>query len=232
MDPERRPHPHPGRLTAWVVFVGFWSAAAYYAYFAPDRGAPGEPLYRFSTAVAGLVTFGVLLAIALTIAFARNGPARELLAWRRPSSWKLAAGLSILVLVAVYVTAALLSQVVGLDPGGEQGLLPREWRPDRLRQYAANFLVIAVFAPLVEELLFRGLGYSLLRPFGRPLAIVAVGAAFAAAHGLVEAFPLLALFGVGLAWIRERTGSVLPCIVLHGLFNAIAMLAVFARPPA
>ena len=232
MEAETRAHPHRGRLAAWLVFVGSWSALAYSVRLAGGADTPDEPLYRYGTAISGAITFGLLLAVGLAIAGFRHGPARELLGWRSPSSWKLAAGLSLLVLVAVYALAAVLSLVGGLNPGEEQGLLPSEWRPDRLPQYAANFALIVGFAPVVEELLFRGLGYSLLRPFGRWPAIVLVGVAFAAAHGLVEAFPLLALFGVGLAWIRDRTGSVLPCIVLHGLFNGIAMLAVFARAPA
>jgi uncharacterized protein len=228
--PPRR-HPYPARLAAWLTFVLAYSAVAYAAYFAGPRETPGEPLYRYETAVTGAVVFLFLLGLALAIAGAGGGPARRLLALRRPSSWKLAGGLALLVLLGTYVLAGVLSQILDLDPGAEQGLLPREWRPERAPQYAANFLLIATFVPVVEEFLFRGVGYSLLRPFGRWFAIGASAVAFAAAHGLVEAFPLLAAFAVGLAWIRERTGSVYPCILLHGLFNAIAMLAVFVRPP-
>lgn len=174
--------------------------------------------------------FGILFGLALAIAGAGGGPARRLLALRRPSSWSTAAGLGLLVVLVTYGLAVVLAQAFGFSPSQEQGLLPDEWRPDRAGQYAANFLLVATMAPIVEELLFRGLGHSLLRPFGRTFAILASGVAFAAAHGLVEAFPLLAVFGAGLAWVRERTGSVYPCIVLHGLFNTVAMLVVFVRP--
>ncbi len=223
-------HPHPGRLAAWTAFVLLYASAAYAAYFLDSDEVSGEPLYRYETAVQGAIVFAVLLVLALAIAWGWGGPGRRLLALRRPSSWKRAAGLGLLVFVVVYSLAYVLSEVLGLDPGQEQGLLPTRWRPERATQYAANFVLIATFVPVVEELLFRGLGYSLLRPFGRATAVVVTGVAFAAAHGLVEAFPLLAAFGIGLAVIRDRTGSVFPCIVLHGLFNAIAMLAVFADP--
>jgi uncharacterized protein len=206
-----------------------YSAIAYAAYFAGPRDPTGDPLYRYGTAIAGGIVFAFLLGLAAAIAGARNGPARKLLALRRPNSWKLAAGLGAIVLLGTYALAGILGVVLGLDPGAEQGLLPSEWRPERAAQYAVNFIVIATFVPVVEELLFRGVGYSLLRPFGAPVAIVGSAIAFAAAHGLVEAFPLLAAFAVGLAYIRERTGSVYPCIVLHGLFNGIAMLAVFVQ---
>jgi membrane protease YdiL (CAAX protease family) len=220
-------HPHPGRLAAWATFVVLYASAAYAAYFL-DPGQTSEPLYRYETAVQGAIVFAILLGLALLIAGGWGGPGRRLLALRRPTSWKLAAGLGLLVLVAVYSLAYVLAEVLGLDPGEEQGLLPTRWRPERASQYAANFLLIATFVPVVEEFLFRGLGYSLLRPFGRATAVVVTGVAFAAAHGLVEAFPLLAAFGIGLAVIRDRTGSIIPCIALHGLFNAVAMLAVFA----
>jgi membrane protease YdiL (CAAX protease family) len=80
-------------------------------------------------------------------------------------------------------------------------------------------------APLTEELTFRGLGFSLLERYGTWLAIVVVGVTFGLAHGLVQALPELALFGCALAWLRARTGSVLPGMLLHAVFNALALIA-------
>ena len=79
--------------------------------------------------------------------------------------------------------------------------------------------------PFVEELTYRGLGYSLLERFGRWPAIVSVGLLFGLAHGLVESLPVLAVFGAVLAWIRSRTGSVYPGMLLHSLFNLVALVA-------
>ena len=56
-------------------------------------------------------------------------------------------------------------------------------------------------------------------------AIEIVGITFALAHGLVQAFPELAVFGCALAWLRFRTTSVFPGMLLHGTFNAIALVA-------
>jgi membrane protease YdiL (CAAX protease family) len=91
--------------------------------------------------------------------------------------------------------------------------------------------VIAAVAPFVEELTFRGLGYSLLVPFGRWFAIIVVGLSFGLAHGLVQAFPFLAAFGAGLAYLRSRADSVYPGMIVHGLFNATALtVAVVDKP--
>ena len=49
--------------------------------------------------------------------------------------------------------------------------------------------------------------------------------AFGLAHGLFVALPILTLFGLVLAVVRERTASLYPPILLHALFNGIALLA-------
>jgi membrane protease YdiL (CAAX protease family) len=113
---------------------------------------------------------------------------------------------------------AILTAALGplLHPGREQGVAPDVWEPKHAAAYVANGVVICIVAPFVEELAFRGLGYSLLVRFGRWTAIVLVGVAFGLAHGLVEAFPFLAAFGAGL---------------VHGLFNATALaVAVSGKP--
>src|SRR5207244_12083581 len=118
-----------------------------------------------------------------------------------------------------------------LHPGQEQGITPDTWQPDHAAAYVGNGLVVAVVAPIVEELTFRGLGYSLLVRYGRWTAIALVGIAFGLAHGLVEAFPFLAAFGAGLAYLRSRVDSVYPGMIVHGLFNAVALtVAVSAHP--
>jgi membrane protease YdiL (CAAX protease family) len=148
---------------------------------------------------------------------------RLLLALRRPRSWPRAVLLGAGAIFGIYVFAAVLSPFV--NAGKEQGLLPDRWEPSHAAAFAANFVVVAGIAPFVEELLFRGLGYSLLEPFGAWVAIFGVGLAFGLAHGLVEALPLLVAFGSALAYLRRRTDSVYPGMVVHGLFNAIALVA-------
>jgi membrane protease YdiL (CAAX protease family) len=84
---------------------------------------------------------------------------------------------------------------------------------------------VVIAAPLVEELTFRGLGFSLLEPFGRWTAIIATGVLFGLSHGLLLELPIIAAFGCLLGWLRDRTGSVYPGIALHGAFNLFALIA-------
>jgi hypothetical protein len=183
---------------------------------------PEDVFFRYESAINGAIQYAFILGIVLAIAAGR----RELLALTEPRSWPAAAGRMAAVLVIVYLVAAALSPV--LDPGEEQGLTPDEFDESRATAFLANALVVVVAAPLVEELMYRGVGYSLLRQFGARFAIVAIGVAFALTHGLVEGFPILFVFGAGLAWLRERTGSVYPGMVLHGLFNGIALVVSVA----
>ena len=194
------------------------SGIGYASRFTAGR-PPRDALYLWSTAVGELVVYAVIFAVTLAV----TGSHRSLLALRRPDSWRRALLLCVLLLVAVYASIAAIDPY--LHGGREQGLTPTGWEPGHAAAYGANFLVIAVVAPICEELLFRGLGYSLLEFLGRWPAILSVGVAFALYHGLVQALPELALFGCALAWLRTKTRSVYPGMLLHGTFNAIALVA-------
>jgi membrane protease YdiL (CAAX protease family) len=210
----------PGRLSVWAAVIAVFSALAYIARFS-DGDAPDEPLYLWSSAVVGAVQFGIFLLLVLLIA--RGRPLREYLALRRPTSWGRAAAIAGALVLLVWLLGLLLQPFA--DPGEEQNLIPEGWNPARAGPFVANFVVVALLAPVVEELLFRGLGYTLLEGLGRWTAIVVTSIGFALAHGLVEGFPLLVLFGAGLAYMRSRVASIVPGIVVHMAFNAVVLLA-------
>jgi membrane protease YdiL (CAAX protease family) len=207
------------RLVAWATIVGILAALGYAGRFAGGE-LPKEPLYRWDNFVGGLVQFLVLLGFMLLVAIGVSK--REAFALRRPSSWRRAAAIAVGVVVVIGVVSAALDPV--LNPNKEQGLTPHGWEPRHAAAFAANFVVVALLAPLVEELTFRGLGYTLLERFGRWTAIVLVGIAFGLAHGLVEALPPLVVFGMCLAYLRSRTGSVYPGMILHALYNGLVLL--------
>ena len=126
------------------------------------------------------------------------------------------------MIVAIYAVSAAIEPF--LQGGKEQGYTPDHWEPAHAGAYAANFVLIAVVAPIVEELTFRGAGYSLLAPYGQIVAIVGVGLLFGLVHGLIDGLLVLSMFGIALAWLRSRTESVYPGMAVHSLFNAIALV--------
>ncbi len=214
------PRGQTGRLVAWGVLVGLLAAASYAGRLA-GGDTPDDLLYLWSTFVGALVQYGVMLILILAIA---HGFDRRLLALEAPIARGRAVGLAAVALVVIVAAAAALSPF--LDAGDEQGLVPKTWDSSRAAPFLANAAVVVIVAPFVEELLFRGLGFGLLIPFVGPLAaIVITGVAFGLAHGLVLGLPVLSIFGITLGWLRRRTGSVYPGMIVHSLFNAAALAA-------
>ena len=208
------------RLIGWVILVVALAMLSYAANIAGGK-PPSDVLYQWSTAVGALVQYAVILAIVLGIA---RGIAPATLGLRRPASWPRAAGLILVALLSIWVFGAILN--VFLKAGEEQGLVPDGWDSSRAAPFVANFLVVALVAPFVEELTYRGLGFAAVAgSYGPVAAIVVTALAFGLAHGLLVALPVLTLFGAILAWLRFKTGSVYPTMILHGVFNGAALIA-------
>jgi membrane protease YdiL (CAAX protease family) len=214
-------------LALWTGFVLAFAALSYSLRFTEGK-PPKNLLYKWATVEGNLIQFAIIAAIVYGIA-GLTGKRRDVFALKRPTSWWAAARIGLGIGVGMVVLTQLLGPI--LQPGREQGITPDTWQPKHVAAYIANGLVIAVVAPIVEELTFRGLGYSLLARYGKWMAIVLIGLAFGLAHGLVEAFPFLAAFGMGLAYLRSRVNSVYPGIVVHSLFNAVALTVSVAGKP-
>jgi membrane protease YdiL (CAAX protease family) len=208
----------PARLAGWLALVSLLILVAY-----ASRATEGKPdpqvLYHWSAAVGVVIQDGIILLLVLALA----GFDRHLLGLRRPRSIPQALRLLGAAIVLVYVFEIAYSTLT--HPGNEQGLTPSHWEPAHASAYVVNGIVICTVIPFVEELTYRGLGYSLLEPLGRWPAIVLVGVLFGLAHGLIVSLPVIAAFGIVLAWIRSVTRSVAPGMLLHSLFNLIALVA-------
>jgi len=89
-------------------------------------------------------------------------------------------------------------------------------------------LAVGVQPAVIEELAFRGL---IFKSLGRILdgreTIVVTALMFAVLHLAVPSMPHLFVMGLALGWLRLRSGSLLPCILLHFCHNA-AVLALEA----
>jgi membrane protease YdiL (CAAX protease family) len=211
------------RLSAWAGLVTVIAALNYASRFTGNgsSGSSNNAVYSYGTFAGGIAVYAVWLTFVLAIASGRT----DLLALRRPRSLGLSLRLAAGAVVAIYVVEALVSIIpLPQSPGHEQGLAPSHWEPAHAGAFAANMVLFALVAPFVEELTFRGLGQSLLSFLGRWPSILIVGTAFGLAHGLLEALLVLVPFGIALAWLRSRTDSVYPGMVVHGLFNALALI--------
>ncbi len=211
-------HRVSGALIGWVAFVAIFSTLQYVGQLLSD---PQEGVaYRWASSISALISSAVVLAIALLLARGRD--LREAFALRKPRSWGSATAISVAVILTVIAVSAALAPFA--NPEQEQGLVPTEWRSDRVAPFLAFAFTVVVVAPLIEEMMFRGIGFSLLEPFGERVAVIVVGVAFGLVHGLVEGFLIIAVLGAGLAVLRSRTQSLYPCILLHSAFNATALV--------
>lgn len=87
-----------------------------------------------------------------------------------------------------------------------------------------------VFAPIMEELIFRktiyGVGRELINPTG---AMLISALLFGLAHNDNKYLLVYSALGLVLCWLYKRTGSIKVNMIAHGLFNGITMaLALLA----
>ena len=94
----------------------------------------------------------------------------------------------------------------------------------------------SIEAPLVEETLFRGIIYQGLRNyFARWLTVrgsiaaaaLVSGIAFGLAHFEPRTLPILAFVGVVLALVFQYARSLYASVLVHGIFNFLAVYSVF-----
>jgi membrane protease YdiL (CAAX protease family) len=149
--------------------------------------------------------------------------------------------LSVPVVAGVhYVVQPAAVRLVGLLIGQEQArlLAEHEERMNPIVQalpplddpvgVAWFALLVCVLVPIAEETFFRGFAYPpLRRRYGAQVAMVATAVIFSAAHLQIVNFLPIALLGYILALLYDRTGSLLPAIVLHGLNNLAALTTIY-----
>jgi membrane protease YdiL (CAAX protease family) len=164
----QREEPVPaGKLVAWTVLVTSLIVLAYVANAASPDPPDEDILYRYSTAIAATVQYALMLGVVGAIS---RGLSRETLGFRSPASWPRALGLTLGGLAAIWAAGVVLN--VFLKAGDEQGLVPDDWDSGRAGAFVANFVVIAIVAPIVEETTYRGLGFAAVRSSFGPLAAI------------------------------------------------------------
>lgn len=130
-------------------------------------------------------------------------------------------------------------------------LLPDEMTKDLMQDVfekilsrPEGFIFIALLAPTVEEIVFRGailrrllewseektMGNERVKTKGAWLAIVISAMLFSAIHGNPAQMPHAFLIGLLLGWLFYRTGSIVLCVILHFINNSTAFLLTYLMP--
>ncbi|CAN5916838.1 type II CAAX endopeptidase family protein [soil metagenome] len=168
--------------------------------------------------LAALTAFFAAGLLAVLIAAAPMG-------WRalpalgfRPAGWR--------PIVFGTLATAILSVAVsqlGIEPQGMKQAMEVARQPAQL---LASLAVLAGLAPLVEELVFRGLLYGWLASrWGTLVAWLVSSLAFAAAHAEPAHIILVLPLGLWFGWLRRRTDSLWPSLAAHVFNNGLAVVA-------
>ncbi len=161
--------------------------------------------------------------VALMLVFARleRLPIGETLRLRRPETRVLL--LALATVPGLWIAGVTLNLLSSLVLGYTTSVAPAQYPADAWQ--ALLLAVTTVFvAPACEELMFRGYiqrAYEAPRPW---LGAVVGGVLFAAYHLRFQGFLGLVPVSLALGLIAWRTGSIVPAMVVHAGFNAIATL--------
>ena len=203
------------------LFAGFLLAPALVLPFDTDLSSDGALLAAQS--LLGLTLMGVAIGVVTKWSFKPLGDVLRRLGLRsfRPSAigWMFAAMLTYYILAGLFATYVLAPEQedIGETLGvGDETLLV---------SILAVVLIVGL-AAIAEEVFFRGFVFGGLRKrFSLWPAAILAGIIFGAIHaptGVTAVIPLAGL-GVAFCWLYEKTGSLWPCVIAHGINNGLAL---------
>ncbi|MGA8015397.1 MAG: type II CAAX endopeptidase family protein [Candidatus Dormiibacterota bacterium] len=189
------------------------------------RGMPAAEQTAVGSLALQTAVYAMALAIVLVLALAREHARVADLGWRLPRWWWLP--IAVLVAAGSYELLTLIANGIhALDPTATNGQIH-----EVQGEYGTNLdfalPAVSVVAPIVEETFFRGFVYGWMRrQLNVPAAAVLSGCFFALVHFQPVIFVPLAVLGVVLALLYEYSGSLLPGMVVHALFNLVEIIAI------
>ena len=213
-----------------IVAYGVWQAETT-ASLKINPKVLGDPTVVIASLAITLFAEGALTIVVLALLPWVSRLSLRQLGYRLPSSRDLlVAFLGSLVMAFVANGGAAVVQWLLHTTQDQQSVaMLRQLRDPRL---IAAFAVFAcVFAPFMEETLFRVFLFNAMRRyFGFWTSAIVSGLCFGAAHGDPIAALPLALGGMVLAFVYYRTNNAFASMVTHGLFNSYTILALIFVP--
>ncbi len=233
VSPNNPPWNSLTALAVWfgsVLLIAFVPAVLVVPYFIMNQQNSIESFQSDPTAIL-LSIIGIIPAHILTLVLAwivvtrfNKYSFRDVLGWKSGGFvwWH-----HLIVLGGFFLVAA----IVGYFLPAQDNELVRILRSSRTVVYFVAFMAVFT-APLVEEVIYRGILYSAIqRTIGIGWAVLIVTALFAGVHflqywGSPGTIVLICLLSLILTLIRVRTDNLLPCIILHTIFNSISSLSL------
>ncbi len=192
----------------------------------PLRNDAVPVIWRMATLVPGWI---VMLAVAWFLASITGKEKRGWDLRGKASDIPLGIGAGVFIQVPVLTIVGILMTLILGDftqSGRAQELVDSLNSPFA---YAALILGVAVGAPVVEELFYRGIIQgSLVEKLGDIPGLILASIIFGAVHlSWIEFIPLT-VAGLGFGLLALKTGRLLPAIIAHMAFNAVTLVFLFA----
>lgn len=135
------------------------------------------------------------------------------------------------VLVLVLIAVIWIISLLGYEPP-PQPVVEMFLAADKKRILIFLTIMVSIIGPFAEELFFRGFAYNAVKKkLGFSGAILITSGLFAILHADVVGFFPIFVLGLLLAYLYEKTGSLIPSITVHILHNSatISLLLLFKR---
>jgi CAAX protease family protein len=240
-NPNNPPWGFLGAVLTWIasvlllIIVPQLCALPYIASHYSGMGPTKDVLLSDKTLIL-ILLIGILpahvitliIAAAVVTRLAKFSPTKILgLNWKNHAEVWASAGLAILLFA--------LAAIVLWKFGGQDTDLERILRSSRAAALTMAFIA-SVTAPMVEEIIYRGLLYSALQRLAGPiLGVIIVTLMFAGLHVLqywpnFGAISVISMLSLVLTIVRARTGRLLPCYIIHLVFNGIQAVVIVAEP--
>jgi membrane protease YdiL (CAAX protease family) len=239
-DPDNPPWSLLQALLIWVasvllLLVPQVCALVYVVYHYKGIVPPKEVLFADKTffvilvlvlAPVHVLTLGLIWAVAT---LRGKISAKKALGWSWPTNF------GVVKSVALAILLFMIAMFVSYRFGGQETDIERLLQSSRAAALITAVLA-ATTAPLVEETIYRGLLYSAFqRAIGPVFAVIVVASMFAGLHVVqywpnVGAISAITFLSVALTVVRARTGRLLPCFVIHLVYNGIQSLIIIFEP--
>ena len=142
--------------------------------------------------------------------------------------WSQIVGWTIVLMIASIILVLLMSFIgVGIDNSKTESV-QNHLSP---LTFLIAFVSACIISPVYEEIFYRGFLYRWLRShYGLWVGMLGSSFIFMVVHiPTYNVLPVSFMSGLLFSWTYEKTGSVIPAMIIHGTFNAIALfLTVFA----
>lgn len=215
-------------------------AIPYFVYLALNGGFPRADAIVADKGLIVLSVVGTILAHIITIGllwFYVPGEGFKGLARRIGFQWPKDLSPALSTLLCCLIAFVLLGIGVAITHfwGGEKTQLDMMVESSMTARFATALAAFAT-APLVEEVIYRGVVYSALeRATGMAIAVIVVSLLFAGVHvaqyqNNIGVILVITLLSVTLTLARAYTGSVIPPFIIHLVFNGIQSLVLVVTP--